>query len=51
MDFKDDSRVFILDAYNVNIYPNDKKAEEGINCSVELGNWVEDDEFLNLIEK
>ncbi|XP_065205685.1 histone deacetylase 11 [Planococcus citri] len=50
-DFKEDERVFILDAYNVNIYPNDKIAEEGINRAVELSNYTADSEYLPLIEK
>lgn len=47
----DDERVFILDAYNKNIYPHDKKAEAGISCAIRLGSHIEDNEYLPLIEK
>ncbi|CAH1783533.1 unnamed protein product, partial [Owenia fusiformis] len=48
-DFMDDSRVFIMDVYNREIYPHDGFAKRAIKRRVELFSFVEDAEYLQLV--
>uniref|UniRef100_A0A3Q2QLR8 Histone deacetylase 11 n=1 Tax=Fundulus heteroclitus TaxID=8078 RepID=A0A3Q2QLR8_FUNHE len=49
-DFLDDSRVFIMDMYNHNIYPGDRFAKRAIKRKVELDWDTEDAEYLQKVE-
>ncbi|XP_053295793.1 histone deacetylase 11 isoform X2 [Pleuronectes platessa] len=49
-DFMDDSRVFIMDVYNRNIYPRDGFAKRAIKRKVELDWGTEDSEYLRKVE-
>nr|XP_022906838.1 histone deacetylase 11-like [Onthophagus taurus] len=50
-DFIGNDKVYILDVYNRNIYPCDKKAKKGIARIVELDNYTSDSEYLYLIKQ
>ncbi|BES90983.1 Histone deacetylase domain [Nesidiocoris tenuis] len=50
-DFKGNKKVFILDVYNRNIYPQDKDAKEAISCKVELQHYTVDYEYLDEVER
>lgn len=50
-DFLNDKRVFILDAYNRDVYPHDGFAKRGICCKVEMRSKVEDEEYLHLVRR
>ncbi|XP_035442927.1 histone deacetylase 11 [Spodoptera frugiperda] len=45
-DFLGVPEVYIMDMYNKHIYPNDKEAKRAIRKKVELGNKVEDMEYM-----
>ncbi|XP_026736279.1 histone deacetylase 11 [Trichoplusia ni] len=45
-DFLGVPEVYIMDMYNKNIYPKDKEAKQAIRRKVELGNKVEDLEYM-----
>ncbi|XP_022823677.1 histone deacetylase 11 [Spodoptera litura] len=45
-DFLGVPEVYIMDMYNKHIYPNDKEAKRAIRRKVELGNKVEDMEYM-----
>ncbi|XP_047203902.1 histone deacetylase 11 isoform X4 [Girardinichthys multiradiatus] len=49
-DFLDDTRVFIMDMYNHNIYPGDLYAKRAIKRKVELDWGTEDFEYLQKVE-
>ncbi|XP_065059415.1 histone deacetylase 11-like [Rhopilema esculentum] len=49
-DFKDDDRVYILDAYNNHIYPGDTAAKRGINREVKLKFNTGDELYNSLIK-
>ncbi|XP_062250620.1 histone deacetylase 11 [Platichthys flesus] len=49
-DFMDDSRVFIMDVYNRNIYPRDGFAKRAIKRKVELDWGTDDSEYLRKVE-
>ena len=51
LDFIGDDDVYILDAYNKEIYPNDTRAKEGIDLQIELPAFVGDNYFLPRIEQ
>uniref|UniRef100_A0A1B6F569 Histone deacetylase 11 n=1 Tax=Cuerna arida TaxID=1464854 RepID=A0A1B6F569_9HEMI len=46
-----ETSVFIMDMYNSNIYPRDRKAEEAIRCKVKLQSFIEDREYLASVKK
>ncbi|PAA63532.1 hypothetical protein BOX15_Mlig012185g2 [Macrostomum lignano] len=50
-DFLGDKTVFILDAYNVQIYPGDNAAKPAISCSVDLTAGVGDNAYLDEVSK
>ncbi|XP_026330325.1 histone deacetylase 11 isoform X2 [Hyposmocoma kahamanoa] len=45
-DFLGVSEVYIMDMYNRNIYPRDRVAKQAIRRKIELGNKVEDLEYM-----
>ncbi|XP_050434272.1 histone deacetylase 11 isoform X1 [Adelges cooleyi] len=49
-DFIGNSKVFIIDIYNKNIYPKDAIAERAISRAVKLDNFVQDYEYLSSLE-
>ncbi|XP_025932325.1 histone deacetylase 11 isoform X4 [Apteryx mantelli] len=49
-DFMDDSRVYIMDAYNRYIYPGDGFAKRAIKRKVELEWGTEDTEYLQKVQ-
>jgi len=49
-DFINDDKTFILDAYNAEIYPNDKYAKNGIDVAVELSVGTPDDIYLAKVD-
>ncbi|XP_008408590.1 histone deacetylase 11 isoform X1 [Poecilia reticulata] len=49
-DFLGDTRVFIMDMYNHNIYPGDGHAKRAIKRKVELDWGTEDSEYLQKVE-
>lgn len=50
-DFLGVPEVYIMDMYNRNIYPNDREAKQAIRRKVELGNKVEDLEYMLKLRK
>ncbi|ELW58284.1 Histone deacetylase 11 [Tupaia chinensis] len=50
-DFMGDKRVYIMDVYNRHIYPGDRFAKQAIRRKVELEWGVEDDEYLDKVER
>lgn len=50
-DFIGNSKVFIIDVFNKNIYPKDVYAESAISQAVKLDYFVQDYEYLTLIER
>lgn len=50
-DFIGDSDVFIVDAYNKDVYPNDIDAKRGIDVAVELDAFTGDTEYLQKLRK
>ncbi|XP_019053834.1 PREDICTED: histone deacetylase 2 isoform X2 [Nelumbo nucifera] len=51
MDFANDSRVYILDMYNPEIYPRDFVARRHINQRVEIVSGTRTDEYLKQLDK
>ena len=49
-DFTGDADVFILDAYNREIFPGDAVAKQGIDLAVELGSFTADAEYLQKVK-
>lgn len=49
-DFYDNDNVYIMDVYNRQIYPFDRKAKSAINRRVELLNYTNDEEYLCKME-
>ncbi|KAJ4954055.1 hypothetical protein NE237_030887 [Protea cynaroides] len=50
-DFSHDSRVYILDMYNPEIYPYDFGARSYIDQKVEVGSGIKTDEYLTQLDK
>nr|CAB3252067.1 histone deacetylase 11 [Phallusia mammillata] len=50
-DFMDDDRVYVMDVFNRNIYPQDGFAKAGIKRKVELRCGTTDQEYLPLIKE
>lgn len=50
-DFIEDEDVYILDAYNTEIYPHDVKAKQGIDQAVELRAFSGDKLYFGLLDK
>ncbi|XP_049878754.1 histone deacetylase 11 [Pectinophora gossypiella] len=50
-DFIDVAEVYIMDVYNRNIYPKDREAKRAIRRKVELGNKVEDLEYIRKVRR
>lgn len=50
-DFIGNSKVFIIDVFNKNIYPKDVFAESAISRTVKLDYFVQDYEYLTLVER
>ncbi|KAI0236167.1 Histone deacetylase 11 [Lamellibrachia satsuma] len=50
-DFMADDRVYILDMFNHEIYPNDEYAKGSIRRKVQLNSDVGDSEYLSLVRK
>lgn len=50
-DFIGNSQVFIIDVFNKNIYPKDIYAESAISYAVKLDYFVQDNEYLNLVDR
>ena len=50
-DFLNDSDVYIIDAYNAYIYPQDYAARKGITRAIELEMYTKDKVYLELITK
>lgn len=50
-DFMDDKRVYILDAYNRNVFPHDGFAKRAIARKIELRSRTDDSEYLPLISQ
>lgn len=48
-DFKKDDRIFILDVYNRDIYPQDKRAKEAIDVKVEVSDFTADEDYLQIL--
>ncbi|KAK4274584.1 hypothetical protein QN277_017782 [Acacia crassicarpa] len=51
MDFRNDSRVYILDMYNPGIYPFDYEARNYINQKVEVKSGTLTEEYLQKLDK
>lgn len=43
--------VFILDAYNPNIYPNDNYAKKGIRCDININRNDDDKSYLSKVKE
>lgn len=50
-DFMDDENVYIMDVYNFDIYPFDRRAKRGIQRNVTLQHFTEDDEYLRIVTR
>lgn len=50
-DFIGCSNVFIVDVFNKNIYPKDLYAESAISHAVKLDYFVQDYEYLTLVDR
>ncbi|MEZ0223055.1 MAG: histone deacetylase [Alphaproteobacteria bacterium] len=50
-DFKGDDDVYIVDAYNKEIFPHDTAAKEGIDLKIELESFTSDTEYLDRVQK
>lgn len=50
-DFANDSRVYILDMYNSQIYPSDYEAKRSIDLNVELVSGTKTKEYLEKLDK
>lgn len=50
-DFIGNSQVFIIDIFNKNIYPKDVYAESAISYAVKLDYFVQDYEYLTLVDR
>lgn len=49
--FYQDPTVHILDMYNRDIYPNDRLAQQRINCDLPLKSGTSDQEYLNILQE
>lgn len=50
-DFIGNSKVFIVDVFNKNIYPKDTYAETAISKAVKLDYFIQDYEYLTTVER
>lgn len=50
-DFIGNSKVFIIDVFNKNIYPKDTYAETAISKAVKLDYFIQDYEYLTSVER
>ncbi|TAL27560.1 MAG: histone deacetylase [Alphaproteobacteria bacterium] len=50
-DFKGDDDVYIIDAYNKEIFPHDTAAKDGIDLKIELESFTSDTEYLDRLQK
>ncbi|XP_074601982.1 histone deacetylase 11 [Brevipalpus obovatus] len=44
-------QLYILDMYNLSVYPHDHKAKEAIDCPIPLTCDIGDEEYLSLLKK
>lgn len=49
--FYHDPTVYILDMYNQDVYPNDREAQQRINCDLPLKSGTEDQEYLGKLQE
>jgi histone deacetylase 11 len=50
-DFMNDDRVFMMDVFNSQIYPNDTNAKKGIQRAIELKSYTEDEFYLATVAR